>query len=101
MTQASNAEIMKAIAELSERMERRFASAEAKVDVLAARLDGIDKRLDDQNAILAALIPAKIAAVGRQSVFRNIHSAATTLCGSILRLPSLQSFQGRTRLVFQ
>ncbi|MEI6987301.1 MAG: hypothetical protein WCK65_14345, partial [Rhodospirillaceae bacterium] len=36
----------------------------AKFDTVNARLDGIDKRQDNQNAILAALIPTKIAAVG-------------------------------------
>jgi hypothetical protein len=46
------------IADLRQRVDHKF-------EIVETRLDGIDKRLDDQNAILAALIPAKIATVGR------------------------------------
>lgn len=34
----------------------------AELRVIDARLDGIDKRLDDQGRMIAALIPTRIAA---------------------------------------
>ncbi|MBF0561754.1 MAG: hypothetical protein HQL37_06965 [Alphaproteobacteria bacterium] len=42
----------------------RFDGIDRRLDVMAEHLTGIDKRQDDQNAILAAMIPVKIAAVG-------------------------------------
>ncbi len=68
MADPANAEILQAIADLGARMERRFEAAERAqaefTNEVRTRLDGIDKRLADQNHILAALIPTKIAAVG-------------------------------------
>ncbi len=51
-------------AEFRSEVRERFAAVYAKFDVIDEHLKGIDKRLDDQNAILAAMIPQKIAAVG-------------------------------------
>jgi len=45
--------------------EKRLDGIDGKLIGIDIRLDGIDKRLDDQSHMLAALIPAKIAAVGR------------------------------------
>ncbi len=36
-----------------------------KFEVVNAHLTGIDKRLDEQSRYIAALIPTKVAAVGR------------------------------------
>ena len=44
--------------------QERAVNAEFRATVLA-RLDGIDKRLDDQSRTITALIPVRIAAVGR------------------------------------
>jgi hypothetical protein len=69
MAEPTTTEIMAAISDLGTRMDKRFDAIERDISEfeieVRTRLDGIDKRLDDQNAILAALIPAKIAAVGR------------------------------------
>ena len=46
-------------------VRERLNGIDKRLDGIDIRLAGIDKRQDDQNAILAALIPAKIAAVGR------------------------------------
>lgn len=35
----------------------------SELRVIGARIDGIDKRLDDQGRMIAALIPTRIAAV--------------------------------------
>lgn len=46
-----------------EEMSADISSLKTGQSIIVARLDGIDKRLDDQGRILAALIPTRIAAV--------------------------------------
>ncbi len=67
MADQPTTEILQAIAELGARMERRFEAAERaltefKIEV-GAHLDGIHKRLGDQNQIMAALISTEVAVV--------------------------------------
>ncbi|MBF0561735.1 MAG: hypothetical protein HQL37_06870 [Alphaproteobacteria bacterium] len=44
--------------------DKRLIGIEGRLGRIDEHLAGIDKRQDDQNAILAAMIPVKIAAVG-------------------------------------
>ena len=43
--------------------KKDVAAIEAQLQIVNTRLDGFEKRLDDQGRILAALIPTRIAAV--------------------------------------
>lgn len=63
MAEPKASDILKAIAELSDRMERKFAVVDARFDVITERLNGIDRRLDEQGRYIAALIPTRLAAV--------------------------------------
>lgn len=64
MTNPTNNDIMRAIADLRNHFDGKLDAIGSDIRVINARLDGIDKRLDDQNQIIAALIPVKVAAVG-------------------------------------
>lgn len=44
-------------------IKRRLTRLEEETVVIRTRLDGMDKRFDDQSRIMAALIPQRIAAV--------------------------------------
>lgn len=44
-------------------MKMRLTRLEEEVVIIRTRLDGMDKRFDDQSRIMAALIPQRIAAV--------------------------------------
>ncbi|MEI8393304.1 MAG: hypothetical protein WCF85_01115 [Rhodospirillaceae bacterium] len=59
--------LVKLVAKIDEEAARNAdfrAGVDSQLACINARLTGIDKRQDDQNAILAAMIPVKIAAVG-------------------------------------
>lgn len=45
------------------RMQANITHIKGELKVMNARLDGFEKRLDDQGRILAALVPTRIAAV--------------------------------------
>jgi len=62
---SGNARFRVEVRERSANTEKRLDGIDGKLIGIDIRLDGIDKRLDDQSHMLAALIPAKIAAVGR------------------------------------
>ncbi len=63
MAQPNNAEIMKAIADLSDRMERRFTTVEQAILEVRGDIKTVNARLDEQRATINALIPTRIAAV--------------------------------------
>jgi chromosome segregation ATPase len=84
MPEPTLAEVLQAVADLGARMERRFEGIDRRFEaidrrfdtveatqrehstqlaVIDTRLDGFEKRLDDQGRILAALIPTRIAAI--------------------------------------
>ncbi|HYH38453.1 MAG TPA: hypothetical protein VD860_09560 [Azospirillum sp.] len=49
--------------DIAEKTARDVVDIRAELKVMNTRLDGFEKRLDDQGRILAALVPTRIAAV--------------------------------------
>ena len=63
MSEPKTSEILAAIADLRWHMDHKFELIAERLNGIDKRMDGLDKRMDDQSRMLAALIPTRLAAV--------------------------------------